>query len=184
MASLNSLKILDLNLNSISQIEGLERIQLEELYLSHNHIREILPIDLPSSLKVLNLRKNSIASVQFLSKVPGLESLNIEDNKLETLTGLPVLKDLSELILSNNQIFLLGLSDDISVLLPALYLLDLSSNSLYDRLELITLKKIESLFELSIENNPCTLSPDIVQVLSQDYPNISIINNVQVKKLE
>ena len=90
MASLNSLKILDLNLNSISQIEGLERIQLEELYLSHNHIREILPIDLPSSLKVLNLRKNSIASVQFLSKVPGLESLNIEDNKLVILHHLKI----------------------------------------------------------------------------------------------
>jgi Leucine-rich repeat (LRR) protein len=120
--------------------------------------------------------------VKFLSKVPSLESLNLEDNKLETLSGFPVLPNLTELILSNNFIFLLELSRDINELLPSLFVLDLSFNSLYDRAELIPLNQITSLHELSLENNPCSENPDIIQVLSRDYPNISIINNVQIKE--
>ena len=176
------LKILDLSSNLIERIQGIENIQIEELYLNHNKIEVIQSNELPGSLKILQLRGNLLSSINFLSKLQGLESLSLEQNKLETLSGFPRLPKLTELLLSNNLIFVLDLPQEIHELLPSLYLLDLSSNSLYDRLELLALNKISSLFELDLENNPCSLRPDFVEKVIKDYPKLKVINSIYIQK--
>ena len=65
---------------------------------------------------------------------------------------------------------------------PLLYSLDLSCNSLYDRFELLTLNKIESLFELDLEGNPCATSELFLEKLIKDYPNLRVINNNIIEK--
>jgi len=158
LSNLSGLVYLDISSNEISVLEGMERAQIEELNAGHNKIQKISQTAFPATLKTLNLRNNFLTSVDFLNKLTSLESLNLENNKIETLKDLPKLPVLTELVLASNQIFLLELSAEICELLPSLFLLDLSSNILYDRAELLTLDKIASFFELNIENNPCNLS--------------------------
>lgn len=76
---------------------------------------------------------------------------------------------------------MLGLKNPIHEMFPNLVLLDLSYNSLYDRLELLTLNKIPSMFELDLEHNPCC-SDNFIEKAIKEYPNLTVINNIQVSK--
>lgn len=150
--------------------------------MNYNHLSQISPSDLPSSLKILHLRGNLLENTSFLIKTTGLESLSLEHNALETLTDFTPLPSLNELFLANNKIFLLAFPKEIHEMFPNLRLLDLSQNSLYDRFELLTLSKIVSLFELDLTGNPCAILDDFIEKAAKDYPAVSVINNFQVSR--
>ena len=187
LGTMTGLKTLDLSSNLIEQIQGIENLavilkKLEELYLNHNKISQLLPTELPSTIKILELRGNLMRQSSFLAKLQNLESLNLESNQLEALSDFPSLPQLSELILSKNFIFLLSFKQEIHEMFPSLQLLDLSHNSLYDRFELLTLSKISSLFELDLQGNPCAAHSNFIENIIKDYPNITVINNTQILK--
>ena len=85
------LEELDLSDNNINGISGIPSLPvLEVLNLEGNTIRDVSNFPPLSNLKVLHLGRNMISSVQEgdFSGVPGLQHLDLRDNRLTTLTPL------------------------------------------------------------------------------------------------
>ena len=99
------LETLDLAINEISRIEGLEKLtNLQSLNLRGNQIRSIERLEKLTKLQSLNLWKNRITSIEGLEELTKLQSLNLSDNQITSIEGLEKLTNLKSLDLSDNQI--------------------------------------------------------------------------------
>ena len=150
--------------------------------MNYNRIQNIIPGQLPGSLTTLNAWGNQLTDASFLKTLPNLESLYLDQNKLSSLEDFPVLRRLTDLSLSENQIFMIGNSLLVHELFPKLVFLNLSKNSLYDRVELLTLSEVPSLLELDLSGNPCAESPEFEARVLEDYPQVIAVNQKYVEK--
>lgn len=89
---------------------------------------------------------------------------------------------LEELYLSENRLYMLGTSMEINKLLPVLNTLDLSFNSLYDRVELLCLKEHKILYELDLQGNPCANKEKFDSEVMQEYIQLGILNGKRLAR--
>jgi hypothetical protein len=175
-AAFTELRILDLSLNQISEIQGLQEAQkLEKLILVNNKIKEPKGLDACIALKTLELPANELTTMPDISNMPHLERLvlgnnriqsiknfkggeklshlDLSLNKLTSLAGLPNLPDLTYLGLEGNQLTTLeGLGE-----LPRLRTVRLSNNHLESVDPLAALPVLES---VDLKSNKITVLPD------------------------
>ena len=174
-AAFTELRILDLSLNQISEIRGLQEAQkLEKLILVNNKIKEPKGLDGCIALKTLELPTNELIAVPDLSNMPHLERLvlgnnriqsiknfkggekldhlDLSLNKLTSLAGLPNLPNLTYLGLEGNQLTTLeGLGE-----LPQLRTVKLSNNHLESVDQLAASPMLES---VDLKSNKITALP-------------------------
>ena len=91
-----------LSKNAISDIQFLDSLPLEILYLNHNAIISF-DVQLPC-LKTLNLSHNLINNTNNIDFLPQLTYLNLQSNKLSTVKDLDHFPLLQHIILSKNRI--------------------------------------------------------------------------------
>ena len=75
------------NLNSVKFFEKMNCINLEELSLINNNIKEFYVFIKFKKLKIINLKQNKISSIsklnEFLEELPDIEKINISDNLID-----------------------------------------------------------------------------------------------------
>ena len=147
LTSLPDLMILDLSTCGLSDISFLRDFSfLQELYLGHNTITDLSPLEGFSDLTMLELQYNPIgenqASLDIISGLSRLTWLDMKECSLSDLTFLIPLQFLMNTDLSNNQI---------SDLTPLRYTtlleyLDVSTNAVSDLTPLSTLTNLYLLY--------------------------------------
>jgi hypothetical protein len=200
-AALTECRILDLSLNQISEIRGLQEAKkLEELILVNNKIKEPNGLDGCIALKTLELPANELTAVPDLSNMPHLERLvlgnnrirslknfkgggklshlDLSLNKLTSLAGLPNLPNLTYLGLEENQLTTLaGLGE-----LPQLRTVKLSNNHLESVEQLAAFPLLES---VDLKSNKITALPnfqrEIARLQIQGNPVATAVPKDQIK---
>ncbi len=175
---LNSLTILKLIFNQLTNIDGLKQLtQLKELYLSHNQLTKIEGLEKLKQLKILDLSKNQITEIEGIDKLTSLETLELRSNKITKIEGLKQLKVLINLNLSDNQLTKIeGLKQ-----LTRLHSLGLSSNCL-KRIE--GLEQLISLNTLFISSNQLTKIEGLENLLQLKILNLAGNNLRKIEGLE
>ena len=169
LSELHWLTMLDLSLNQISRIEGLEALSnlkilflyknqikqtgdlnnlksLQILLLGSNQISQIEGLGALRKLKIVDLNKNLIIRIEGLHKLSGLQKLCLSFNQISRIEGLDALSSLQELYLDNNQISRLEGLDALS----GLQMLDLDNNQISS---IESLETLSSLQTLNLSNN-------------------------------
>uniref|UniRef100_A0A8C7EUA3 Leucine rich repeat containing 43 n=1 Tax=Neovison vison TaxID=452646 RepID=A0A8C7EUA3_NEOVI len=160
-----SLRVVDKQVSLVDK--GLLKfLNLEELVLSANQIKEIDAINLPPSLKVLELYGNKISSVECLCTrpPPHLQHLGLGHNKLlGPLESLYVTADYW----------------------PNLVSLDLSFNDLTDLQGLIaSLRTLPHLRVLVLQGNPLALVPYYRGFTIDSLPRLCVLDDITVSPSE
>jgi protein phosphatase 1 regulatory subunit 7 len=76
LSALSSLRILSIQSNRITAIEGLDELHnLEELYLSHNGVKKIEGLEKNVKLKTLDVARNFVSVLEGVAHLEGLEEL-------------------------------------------------------------------------------------------------------------
>jgi hypothetical protein len=135
--------VLDLSLNHISKIQGLDGgLPLRKIDLSSNQIECMQKLDALDELQVLNLSNNCITEVQGLAGCLSLQKLNLSQNRIPNLLGkgLEGATSLVELDLSGN--LLVSLSG-IRTVQGTLAQLNVQCNQLTEIDELVFMKRLE-----------------------------------------
>jgi Leucine-rich repeat (LRR) protein len=81
-----NLRVLSLNGNNISDIENLDGLFIEELYLSTNHVAQITGLNNLPVLHTLDLSKNEIERLRGLEQIETLRFLNLSLNQIRKVT--------------------------------------------------------------------------------------------------
>ena len=105
VADFKDAKAFDFEEKGLTDLNGIELcIDLEELNLGINHIRDLTPLEGLKKLKVLNLKWNNIEDISSLSNLENLEELNLHSNEIIDISPLLSLSKLSKLDLGRNNI--------------------------------------------------------------------------------
>ena len=91
------MKILDLSENEIEDIEGLDGLNLTELYLSSNKIQVVKGLSKLERLRVLDLSSNEISLLGGLVQLISLRTLLLCKNKIRHIRQLGSLENLAYL---------------------------------------------------------------------------------------
>jgi internalin A len=127
-SNLKRLNYLDLSYNEILELPSMSGLDsLKTLYLRHNEISDMTPLDSLENLEVLSLGGNKIIKIPILKNLKSLWDLGLAMNEITDLTGF-----------GDNDSF------------PGLRRLDLNYNKIEDA---EPLRKREGLGSLSIEKN-------------------------------
>ncbi|PCJ62053.1 MAG: hypothetical protein COA79_05035 [Planctomycetota bacterium] len=103
-----NLKYLDFRFNNLKKIEELKPLEsLVSLYLNHNQIEDLTPINF-KTIKNLYLGDNLISNIEPIQKAELLVSLDLNNNKIESLEHLSNLEKLNLLLCVNNPLKSLG----------------------------------------------------------------------------
>jgi len=125
-------KVLWLQQNAISKIEGISNCSLKSLFLQENLISEIEGLEALTELDSLHLGTNSIKRLQNLSHLKKLSGLNLSKCQLSDAKNLSHLLDL-----------------------PMLQVLDLSQNKFEEPVELVeNVKQLQTVKVLYLKGNP------------------------------
>lgn len=154
LASMKSLRVLDLSDNSINALDSLiggELEALEEFYLGHNALSGLPGLRGFPELKILDLSYNALTFVGGVSSCPSLERLNVSHNRLSSVTALSALTKLVWFNGSANEI------TDVSMMAPctALETFIMTDNKL-DSVDFLS--GCAGIREVNIDNN------DVVKV--------------------
>ncbi|KAJ3017943.1 hypothetical protein HKX48_003269 [Thoreauomyces humboldtii] len=160
-----NLSVLYLYDNNITQIAGLECCRnLSQLYLQNNQIEEITGLEVGlDQLSILHLHNNRIGCVTGLDRLPALEVLKVDRQRLEDGEALSfeegclmaIRGSLKSLTAAGNRITDL----DAIVLLQNLESLDISENELADAKTLSeNLLSFPNLMTLNVALNPLALT--------------------------
>ncbi|CAL5991078.1 ABC_transporter substrate-binding protein [Hexamita inflata] len=149
---------LDLRNNKIQDLSNLNTcLNLEELFICNNTYYDFQGLSALSALtklRVLLMSKNNIKDIKFIQELINLESLNLNDNRIETIHYLKKMSKLSKILLYNNKI------TDITVfrILPSLKTVNLNMN----RIVYITpLKYLTNITNLNFYGN-CILNNKVL----------------------
>ena len=188
VSGLGNLRTLNLSINDINKIEGLENMtNLEYLNLSDNEITKIEGLENLENLKEINLNNNQISDITPLRANTALTILNLKgnteiDGNRNNYTGerLEALNKIGEILDRGGTIYLdidkLGLFTNYKVL-------DLSSQNL------TTLEALEGLTQLTTLNlnaNKLTLEDEKSQEILKSMKNLENLNiaNNQVTNIK
>lgn len=147
IASLPELQKLDLSNCSLSTLAGLENaVNLTDLILSDNSIRNLTPLASLFHLQELNLSHNAVTDLTSLSNLAYLNKLDISYNSISSIAPIAPCYKLNWLNASHNNL------TSVSALtnLKELTYLDLSNNALTD---VAVIGECANLQELNISNN-------------------------------
>jgi protein phosphatase 1 regulatory subunit 7 len=97
LVSNKTLKILDLSENEIEDVEGLDNLNLTELYLSANKIQIVKGFTKLDKLRVLDLSINDITLLGGLSQLISLRTLLLSKNKIKHVKQMNFLENLAYL---------------------------------------------------------------------------------------
>ncbi len=168
------LRILKLNDNNLSSIEGLRNrnIFLEVLDLRNNQIQDLTPIAEYKNIKELYLSNNNITNISNLSGMTGLTEIDLSNNQITDFSNLLSIPNVTTVNLANN---LITNIPNISSSWSSLSVLDLHSNYLTDISGIKGHQNIESL--ILYNNGLTTISgisnlPQLDElVIVSDYEN-------------
>ena len=172
---MKQLQSLDAENRSISNLSGLEHaINLQELKLNRNYIRDISPLAKLTKLQRLELKYSqiNINDISPLANLTNLQYLLLDEDKITDITPLANLTNLQYLSLVGNQI------TDISPLanLTNLQVLYLNNNKISDISPLVRNTGLGKEDEIHLEGNPLDLSEGSITMLY-----IQILQNRGVK---
>ncbi|KAJ3127504.1 hypothetical protein HK098_006282 [Nowakowskiella sp. JEL0407] len=164
----------DLSRNKITRISDLSVHRfLQRLCLDDNSITEINGLSQCMHLTYLSLSRNSISKIEGLDNLP-LKYLDVQSNKLTSLSGTQSLHFLETLIASNNAIT--TLSPEINLKNhPCLQSLNLENNLISAPEEISCLEDLPLLSNLNLFANPITLA---ALYQNNDLDDISIIRPI------
>ncbi|XP_040922007.1 protein phosphatase 1 regulatory subunit 42 [Toxotes jaculatrix] len=123
--------------NNITQIENLSNLQmLSKLYLGGNRIAVVEGLEQLSELKELHLENQKLAPGEkllfdprtLLSLSESLCVLNINNNNIDDIRDLAVLKELQHFSAADNKLHIMEELEDVCSLWPQLLQMDLSGN--------------------------------------------------------
>ena len=149
--NLNNIKILNMCLNKITDINFIKFIQnIKELILYNNNIQDLLVFNNYTfpSIELLDLACNNIFDIEPLSKLTTLTLLNISYNNINNIEPLSILSELKDLGIDHNNINNIPLNIR---LLSNLESLDISGNNIDNFDNLMLLQNLKNL-HLSIED--------------------------------
>lgn len=156
LSTLNQLKVLNLDDNSINNLTALGKCSsLEELHICRNAVTALTPLASLSNLKILDVSLNSIDTIAPIIKCTSLSELNVSDNKLTDLEGIGSLKNLTSLIASKNEIESVEGIEKCT----KLEVFNLANNLLVD---ISGLANIKTLTDINIDYNDVLEVPDFV----------------------
>ncbi|WP_212934791.1 leucine-rich repeat domain-containing protein, partial [Bacillus hominis] len=146
MSNLESLELENLELKNIAFISNLR--SLKSVSLAHNQIENIEPFSKLEKLEKLNISNNNVKNIEPLFKVNSLKKLTASNNKInnDTIQGIQQLKNLSVLILNDNEISSVEAISEISMLNE----LELIGNQVVD---IEPLSKLKNLQWLNLSDN-------------------------------
>ncbi|XP_066291972.1 protein phosphatase 1 regulatory subunit 7-like isoform X1 [Branchiostoma lanceolatum] len=204
LSCLRKLKILRIDSNDISQLEGKEltaNSQLTHLDVSCNKLQELAAVNCLPHLEELNASNNRLAAIRnmrckklqdldlstnFLTDLSGLKdlnsltTLNLATNRLSSLTAIGKLRHLQELNVSNNLLKELG---SVSEQFPALEVFDVSENAIVSWEQVCLLSKCQQLAELHISGNPfCKERFSYHQELQSQIPSLELLDGLTTKR--
>lgn len=156
LSTLNQLKVLNLDDNSINNLTALGKCSsLEELHICRNAVTALTPLASLSNLRILDVSLNSIDTIAPIIKCTSLSELNVSDNKLTDLEGIGSLKNLTSLIASKNEIESVEGIEKCT----KLEVFNLANNLLVD---ISGLANIKTLTDINIDYNDVLEVPDFV----------------------
>ena len=122
--SLKTVKLIDIKLlKSIDCLRG--TYLLENIWIKHNQIEDISPLENNTKIKELDLSRNKISNIEALSMLVNIKMLDLSRNKITDISPLKNLRTAVDLFLSGNKI---NNVDALSQLKKVTYTLDLSKN--------------------------------------------------------
>ncbi|WP_394916241.1 leucine-rich repeat domain-containing protein [uncultured Robinsoniella sp.] len=101
---LKNLKQLDVAVNEITSLSGIENLKLTSLDISHNKLKSLKWIEKLTNLKSLNINDNHLTSIKELKSLVNLEALNIDSNRIRNVEEIGRLTQLQFFYASNNRI--------------------------------------------------------------------------------
>ncbi|KAI8506452.1 hypothetical protein Bbelb_158790 [Branchiostoma belcheri] len=204
LSCLRKLKILRIDSNDISQLEGKEltaNSQLTHLDVSCNKLQELAAVNCLPHLEELNASNNRLAAIRnmrckklqdldlstnFLTDLSGLKdlhsltTLNLATNRLSSLTAIGKLRHLQDLNVSNNLLKELG---NISEQFPALEVFNVSENAIVSWEQVCLLSRCLQLAELHISGNPfCKERFSYHQELQSQIPSLELLDGLTTKR--
>jgi LPXTG-motif cell wall-anchored protein len=187
-SDLTILTSLDATSRGIEVLDGLElAVNLEELLLDYNSVRDLTPIVGLTNLAHLSLGYNKLSDISGLASLSNLQSLMLDGNEIEDISILSQFSSLSMLSMQGNKV------KDISMLaeLPIEFL-NIGYNEIDD---ISSLLEFENLQYVLIMNNPLYLTEgsetrSVIQTLENngvmvvyEYLDISV-NEVTENSIE
>ena len=160
------LKSLNVSLNHINNIDGLEKITtLESLYIANNKIKDISKIKSLENLKLLNVSSNEIKDISAIKDISTIRTLNISKNQIKDISS--VNSRITSLDFSGNKV------KDITPLSKMTSLTDLimDDNLIED------ISNVESLY---IKNSFSAKQQKITRTLNNDQSEIA---NIELPKI-
>lgn len=90
VATLSNLETLNLDNNKLSDLRSLpyEKLTLNELRVSGNHIEDLSPLADYRALRILDLSNNNITHIDALKNIRGLREIDLSNNFIETIAPL------------------------------------------------------------------------------------------------
>lgn len=163
LISLSNLSYLNLYCNKIKEIENLQTTShLRVLLLGKNLIEKIKNVHILVNLEILDLHSNQIKLIENLSQLRKLRILNIANNQIASLAVLIVNRSLEELNARKNLIWSLP---NLTNNWERMKKINLGKNQISKVDYLFELRKVKSLLEVSLEDNPVVLIKESEEIL-------------------
>lgn len=164
LVSLNSLLYLNLYNNKINDIENLQSIpKLKALMLGKNNIEKIKNLNILSDLEVLDLHSNKIKQIENLTQLKKLRLLNLANNLIASFSELFFNLNLEEVNLRKNLI--VNVPNLSGGVFEKVRKLNIGKNLISKVEFLYEFKKMKSLNELLLEENPVLIIKESCSVL-------------------
>ena len=152
ICSLNNLTYIDLSGNNLENIDSLNVLSsLEQLICTHNNIRKIANLKSLKKLEDIDVGFNELTDISGLKGLSNLKNVNIENNKIKSMQNVAILKSLQDLKIAGNVFTNL---EHICEQFSFLEILDVSNNNISNVEQLMYLKNLSELKELTLHNNP------------------------------
>ena len=174
------LQILNLKTNKIHVLPEMQAVNLLQIDLSENKVKDCTQFKGLPNLKKLNLNTNHMANCIGLANCPKLEVLYLNNNRLTSIKGLDNLPSLRKLRLRANKI---ETFDDGVPNLPNLEKLAISENLIKKNVEFSKLK-FPSLKRINIDGNPyfdeSGANPKIEVLIQLEGFEIKFVNKEEI----
>lgn len=135
----------------------------------------------PCRERELDLRGYKIPQIENLgATLDQFDTIDLSDNDLRKLDGLPYLSRLKCLLLNNNRILRIG--EDLHESVPNLNSIILSGNNLQDLADLEPLAHLQKLETLCLLMNPVSTLPYYREYMAWKYPQLRLLDFRKIRQ--